>query len=74
MLQGVIQWVDRSPTLRMDTDMLVVQGRAKDAVADSSQQATDVTQRLASLDRQARSNGWTMHTPQAPPRRPFVPR
>ena len=62
MLDGVIQWVDRSPTLRMDTDMLVVQGAARDAVADTSQQATDVTQRLASLDRQARANGWTMHT------------
>ena len=62
MLDGVIQWVDRSPTLRMDTDMLVVKGTARDAVVGSSQQATDVTQRLASLDRQARSNGWTMHT------------
>ena len=62
MLEDIIQWVDRSPTLRMDTDMLVVQGQAKDAVVDTSQQATDITQRLASLDRQARSNGWTMHT------------
>ena len=62
MLDGVIQWVDRSPTLRMDTDMLVVKGLAKDAVVGASQEATDVTQRLASLDRQARANGWTMHT------------
>ena len=61
-LQRVIQWVDRSPTLRMDTDMLVVKGTAKDAVVGSSQQSTDITQRLASLDRQSRSNGWTMHT------------
>ena len=61
-LNGVIQWVDRSPTLRMDTDMLVVRGMAKDAVVDTSRQATDITQRLASMDRQARSMGWTIHT------------
>ena len=61
-LQNVIDWVDRSPTLRMDTDMLVVKGRAKDAVADTSEQATDITQRLASMDRQARSMGWTIYS------------
>ncbi len=61
-LDSVIQWVDRSPTLRMDTDMLVVKGSARDAVVDASEQATDITQRLASLERQARSTGWTINT------------
>ncbi len=61
-LQKVIEWVDRSPTLRMDTEMLVVRGRARDAVVDVSEDAADITQRLASLDRQARSMGWTIHT------------
>ena len=61
-LKSVIDWVDRSPTLRMDTDMLIVRGSARDAVADTSEQATDITQRLASLERQARSTGWSVHT------------
>ena len=61
-LNGVIQWVDRSPTLRMDTDMLVVRGTAGGAVVNASRQSTDITQRLASMDRQARSMGWTIHT------------
>lgn len=61
-LDHVIQWVDRSPTLRMDTDMLIVRGTAQDAVVDASRQSTDITQRLASMDRQARSMGWTIHT------------
>ncbi len=61
-LDNIIQWVDRSPTLRMDTDLLVVRGLARDAVVDASKQSTDITQRLMSLDRQARSLGWTMYT------------
>ncbi len=62
MLNDVIQWVDRSPTLRMDTDMLIVKGLAADAVVDTSDENTDVTARLASLDRQASSTGWTIYT------------
>lgn len=61
-LNHVIQWVDRSPTLRMDTNMLIVKGLAMDAVVDTSEKDTDVTQRLASLDRQARTTGWTIYT------------
>ncbi len=61
-LANVIQWADRSPTLRMDTDMLVVKGLARDAVVNASGQATDITQRLASMDRQARSMGWTIYS------------
>lgn len=61
-LTDVIEWVERSPTLRMDTNLLVVKGQAKDAVVDASGQSTDVTQRLMSLDRQARSVGWTIYT------------
>ena len=61
-LANVIEWVDRSPTLRMDTDLLVVRGLAGDAVTDASGQATDITQRLMSLDRQARSTGWSIYT------------
>ena len=61
-LGHVIEWVDRSPTLRMDTNMLVVRGSARDAVVDTSEQSTDITQRLESMDRQARSTGWTVYT------------
>ena len=61
-LDHVIEWVDRSPTLRMDTNLLVVKGLAKEAVVGASKQSTDITQRLASLDRQARSAGWTIYT------------
>ncbi len=61
-LSRVIEWVDRSPTVRTDTPLVIVRGTAKDAVTGASEQATDITQRLASLDRQARSIGWSVHT------------
>lgn len=61
-LPTVLEWVDRSPTLRMDTDMVIVRGRARDAVVDASQGSTDITERLASLGREAHTTGWTIHT------------
>ncbi len=61
-MNDIIRWVDRSPTLRMDTNMLIVKGTAAEAVVGSSEASTDITQRLESLDRQARSTGWTIQT------------
>lgn len=61
-LPALLEWVERSPTLRMDTDMMVVRGRAKDAVVGSTQLSSDVTSRLTALDRESRSNGWTIYT------------
>ena len=61
-LASIIDWVDRNPTLRMDTNMIIVKGRAEDAVVNASQQSTDITERLASLDRESRSTGWTVYT------------
>ena len=61
-LDAVIDWVERNPTVRIDTDLLVVRGSAKDAVVGSSQKSTDITQRLESMNRQSSSTGWTVHT------------
>ena len=61
-LTSVIDWVNRNPTLRMDTNMVIVKGRAADAVVNASQQTTDITERLSSLDRESRSTGWTVNT------------
>ena len=61
-LTSVIDWVNRNPTLRMDTNMVIVKDSAKNAVVNASQQSTDITERLASLDRESRSSGWTVYT------------
>lgn len=61
-LVTVLKWIERSPVIRMETSMMVVQGSAKEAVVGSSQESTDITQRLMSLDRASRTTGWTVYS------------
>ena len=51
----VLDWVERSPAMRMDTPLLFVKGRADDAVVGALGGKTDVTERLASLERELQS-------------------
>ena len=53
----VLDWVERSPAMRMDTPLLLIRGRADEAVAGALGGSTDVTERLASLERERRSHG-----------------
>lgn len=48
----LIDWVERSPSMRMDTMLLLVQGSAADALTGSSGENTDITEHLAALERE----------------------
>lgn len=56
-VEGVLDWVERSPAMKTDTPLLLIRGRAADAVTGALGGATDVTERLNSLDRDRRSHG-----------------
>ncbi len=61
-LQAILAWVDRSPVMRMGTAMLIVKGSAVEAVEAASGEATDITARLASLERGQRARGQDIHS------------
>ena len=58
----VLDWVERSPAMPMDTPLLLIRGRAEDAVTGALGGATDVTERLNSLERERRSHGEDLPT------------
>ena len=58
----VLDWVERSPAMRMDTPLLLIRGRAYEAVAGALGGSTDVTERLSSLERERRSRGGEIPT------------
>ena len=53
----VLDWVERSPAMRMNTPLLLIRGRADEAVTGALGGSTDVTERLSSLERERRSHG-----------------
>ena len=53
----VLDWVERSPAMRMNTPLLLIRGRAYEAVTGALGGSTDVTERLSSLERERRSHG-----------------
>lgn len=56
-LEGILRWVERSPDMRMGTAMFVIKGSAAQAVITASDGLSDVTEQLASLEREARLFG-----------------
>ena len=56
-LASILEWVDRSPVMRMGTTMFIVRGSAVDAVEATSQQSTDITERLSAMERGVRVKG-----------------
>lgn len=61
MTQGsilpLLDWVERSPSMRMDTSLLLVRGSAADALTGAAGETTDITERLFSLEREERARG-----------------
>ena len=53
----VLDWVERSPAMRMETPLLLIRGRADEAVVGALGGSTDVTERLSSLERERRTHG-----------------
>lgn len=56
----LLDWVERSPAMRMDTPLLVSSGTAADAVTGVYGQGGDVTARLDALEREERFRGRTL--------------
>ncbi|MGM9614174.1 MAG: Ger(x)C family spore germination C-terminal domain-containing protein [Oscillospiraceae bacterium] len=57
----VLDWVERSPTMRLGTPIFAVRGSAADAVTASGEN-TDITMLLASLEREQQTRGEPIYT------------
>lgn len=57
----VLDWVERSPTMRLGTPLFAVRGAAADAVTASGEK-TDITMMLASLEREQQTRGEPIYT------------
>ena len=56
-LAPLLDWVERSPSMRMDAAMILVNGSASGALTDATGETTDITERLASLEREEHAHG-----------------
>ena len=56
-LMPILDWIERSPAMQMDTQMILVRGSACDALADATGETTDITERLSSLEREEFDRG-----------------
>ncbi len=61
-VERLLEWVERSPAMRMETPLLLVRGRAAEAVAGTTGEHADITERLASLEREEQTRGRHIHT------------
>lgn len=52
-LQPILDWIERSPFMRIDTDIFLVKGSAQDAIQGASGEIGDITERLSSLHRES---------------------
>jgi len=58
----LLDWVERSPAMRMGSAMLLVRDSAADALTGAAGEATDITERLASLEREEDARGQHIYT------------
>lgn len=58
----LLDWVERSPTMRTGTSLFIVKGNADTAVTATTGEDTDITQRLASLERESLVRGQHIYT------------
>lgn len=59
---ALLNWVERSPTMRIDTAAFLVKGNAHTAVTASAGETADITERLASLEREQLARGQRIYT------------
>ena len=52
-IEPLLDWVERSPSMRMDTNVFLVKGSAEEAISSASGEMGDITEHLSSLDREA---------------------
>jgi spore germination protein KC len=58
----LVDWVERSPAMRLDTAAFLVKGSASEAVTGSAGETADITERLATLEREQLSRGQHTYT------------
>lgn len=58
----LLDWVERSPAMRMDTPLFIVKGSAAELVTGGGEGSSDITDRLASLEREEASRGQHIYT------------
>jgi spore germination protein KC len=61
-LGQILDWVERSPAMRLDTAAFLVKGSASTAVTASVGETADITERLASLEREQLAQGQHIYT------------
>ena len=61
-LMSLLDWVERSPSMRLNTNLLLIRGRADSAVTGAMGDSGDVTERLVSLEREELARGRHLYT------------
>lgn len=58
----ILDWVERSPFMRMDTSVFLVKGSAEEAIYGASGEMGGITERLSSMDREADARSQHVYT------------
>jgi spore germination protein KC len=61
-IEQLVDWVERSPAMRLDTAAFLVKGRASEAVTGAAGDSADITERLATLEREQLARGQHTYT------------
>jgi len=61
-IEPVLDWVERSPFMRMDTQVFLVKSSAEEAILSASGEMSDITERLSSLERESSARGQHIYT------------
>lgn len=61
-IDPVLDWVERSPFMRLDTDIFLIKGSAQEAIGSSSGEMGDITERLSSLHRESANRSQHIYT------------
>lgn len=61
-ITSVLDWVERSPFMRMDTLVFLAKDKAADTIVSASGEMTDISQQLHSLEQEAGARGQHIYT------------
>lgn len=61
-MTAVLDWVERSPFMRLDTLVFLAKDNAADTIVSASGEMTDISQRLRSLEQESNARGQHIYT------------
>ncbi len=61
-IEPMLDWVERSPFMRMDTSVFLVKGSAEEAIYGASGEMGGITERLSSIDRESDARSQHVYT------------